>query len=144
MPKQTSGMCTASESACSCRACSRYSWSTGASTPLRESLLAELHLEGDVVDADEPYRRARLRLCRRDPQEARDAAREDPVVAAEELHRRRDEQRADHRRVEDDPGREPDRELLDVRPRPGREREEREHQHGSGARDELARPREPV
>ena len=26
MPKQTSGMCTANESACISRACSRYSW----------------------------------------------------------------------------------------------------------------------
>src|SRR5437773_83885 len=32
MPKQTSGMCTAKESACICRAWSRYCWSTGPKT----------------------------------------------------------------------------------------------------------------
>ena len=30
IPKQTSGMWTANESACICRASNRYSWSTGA------------------------------------------------------------------------------------------------------------------
>ncbi len=30
MPKHASGMCTANESACICRASNRYSWSTGA------------------------------------------------------------------------------------------------------------------
>jgi hypothetical protein len=30
IPKQTSGMCTANESACICRASNRYSWSMGA------------------------------------------------------------------------------------------------------------------
>ena len=35
IPKQTSGMCTASESACICRASSRYSCSIGANAPIR-------------------------------------------------------------------------------------------------------------
>ena len=52
------------------------------------------------------------------------------------------EQGADHRRVEDDPGREADPELLDVDARARREHEEREHQHERRARHELAGARE--
>ena len=63
-------------------------------------------------------------------------------ASAEQLHDRRHEQRPDQRRVDEDPGGEPDPELLDVRAGPGGEREEREHEHERRARHELARARD--
>src|ERR1051325_11023752 len=55
-----------------------------------------------------------------------------PVPVAEEFHQRWDEQGADDGRVEDDPGRQPDRERLDLVTRGRREHEEGEHQDQSG------------
>ena len=69
--------------------------------------------------------------------------REPPVPASHQAHERGHEQGSDHGRVEDDSRREPDPELLDVRPRARREHEEGEHQDKGSARHELPRPREP-
>src|SRR5882757_11295520 len=38
MPKHTSGMCTASDNACICRASNRYCWSTGPKPPLAAAI----------------------------------------------------------------------------------------------------------
>src|SRR5215831_19932409 len=66
------------------------------------------------------------RLAERRPglpheERSRERLRQPPVPAAGDGHDRRHEQGPDHGRVEDDPLREADPELLDVGPRAGRE-----------------------
>ena len=114
--------------------------------PTRTTVIAigcDLHCSSErtVMRAPVPDARARVRFA--DEERARGEARHPPVPLAEQPHQRRHEQRADHGRVEDDPRREPDPELLDVDAGARREHEEREHQHERRARHELARAREP-
>src|SRR5918997_1720751 len=70
--------------------------------------------------------------------------REVPVPLAQELHRRREENRSDDRCVEQDRRREPDAELLEEQHREGAEDREDPDHHDCSARDDPRSPLDPV
>ena len=67
-----------------------------------------------------------------------------PVPLAEQLHRRRQQDAADDRRVDQDRGREPDAELLEEQHRQRREDREHADHHDRGAGDDARRRADPV
>ena len=85
-----------------------------------------------------------LRLVLVQPRQPLEPAGQVPVGLAEQLHRRRQEHRADDRRVEQDCGRKPDAELLEERHRKRSEDREDAHHDERGTRDDAGSGLDPL